>query len=114
MRFRHIAHRAPECTRTVAIALLGVLETVAFRVALGSASTGPPVVRLVTVSSILNNPVEMAIYLVPAMPLLPAEVTSPLDLPHRDVLAAAGLFRHHSALSPGELRRRYRLAPVVS
>jgi lipopolysaccharide/colanic/teichoic acid biosynthesis glycosyltransferase len=66
------------------ISLLGLFEMFALNVAVGSASTGTRHVPLATVSSILDNPVELAVYLVLGMPLLLAEVTSARDVRLRD------------------------------
>jgi lipopolysaccharide/colanic/teichoic acid biosynthesis glycosyltransferase len=68
------------------ISLLGLFETFAVNVAVGAASisTGPRPTPLTTVSSILDNPVELAVYLVLGMPLLLAEVMSARDVRYRD------------------------------
>jgi len=66
------------------ISLLSLFETFALNAVVGAAVAGPAPIRLTTVSSILNSPVELAVYLVLGMPLLLAEVTSARDLRLRD------------------------------
>jgi lipopolysaccharide/colanic/teichoic acid biosynthesis glycosyltransferase len=66
------------------ISLLGLFETFAVNVAVGAGAGGARAIPVAKISSILDNPVELAVYLVLGMPLLLAEVTSTRDLRLRD------------------------------
>jgi lipopolysaccharide/colanic/teichoic acid biosynthesis glycosyltransferase len=65
------------------VSLLGLFETFALNAVVG-AGAGGRAVAATTLSSVLNNPVELAVYLVLGMPLLLAEVTSARDVRFRD------------------------------
>ena len=66
------------------ISLLGLFETFVLNVTVGSASTGVRLPPPATISSVLDNPVVLAVYLVLGMPLLLAEVTAARDVRYRD------------------------------
>jgi lipopolysaccharide/colanic/teichoic acid biosynthesis glycosyltransferase len=76
-------------TRVIALAsavvsLLSLFETFAMNAAVGATATAARPIPLTTVSSLLNSPVELAVYLVLGMPLLLAEVTAARGVSHRD------------------------------
>jgi hypothetical protein len=67
------------------VSLLGFFQLFVANARAGSAGGGGPAdLPLMTVSSILTSPAELAVYLVLGMPLLLAEVTASRDLRHRD------------------------------